>query len=312
MDTILIVGVDSCVGANLAATWADRYRIIGLAKNSKSMRILGCSIEDNSRSDTAAIQHAISQHRPAWIVYTGSAAQSIWDGPRLMVSNGAEANSIRNWADAAALNSCKFAFVSSDAIFTAPWMFHDENSECYCPSNLAKSIRSQEQIVRQSNPASLIVRTNAFGWSPDASGPHWLERITAALESGQDVSLDSVNYATPIHACELANLVSLAFSAELSGTFHIAGSERINQERFIHSLAKRFELPLPRTNNTTCLSERPTGFGRGETSLSTRRISEALEVFLPMISESIEILFEQSRNGYLNGLNGKSLKERVA
>ena len=312
MDTILIVGIDSCVGANLAATWSDRYRVIGLAKNSKSMRILGCSVEDSSSNSASSIQQCITQHRPTWIVYSGRAAQSIWDGPTLSVSNANETASIETWAAAAASNSCGFTFISSDALFTAPWMFHQEDSNCRCPSKLATSIGAQEQRVQQANPQSLIVRTNAIGWSPDSSGPRWLERITAALESGRDVSLDCVNYATPIHACELANVISLAFSAELTGTYHIGGSERINQERFIHALAKRFELPVPRSKASTRLSERPHGFGRGETSLSTRRISNALEISLPMVSESIEVLYEQSRNGYLDSLNGATLRERVA
>ncbi|MBM82637.1 MAG: hypothetical protein CMJ78_18900 [Planctomycetaceae bacterium] len=312
VETIFIVGVDSCVGSNLAGTWADRYRVIGLATSSKQIRITGCSTSTCVKQDSATANHWAMQERPDWIVIAGSAAQSIWDGPTLSLSNGAEIDAVSNWANAAKLNGSRLALISSDAVFTGPWMFHEEDSSCVCPSNMAQSIRQMESIVWSACPGSLIIRTNAFGWTPDGISDAWVEKTIAALDSSRDVNFDCVNYATPIHACDLANIMSAAFAAGLSGTMHIGSSERTNQDRFAQLLANRFGLPLPRGSAATRLSDRPRGFGRGETSLSTRAISRALGISMPMISEGIEVLHEQAQSGYRSILNGTSMQERVA
>ena len=44
MNTILVVGVESVVGANLAAHLSDRYSIIGLSA-AADVRVAGCDVE---------------------------------------------------------------------------------------------------------------------------------------------------------------------------------------------------------------------------------------------------------------------------
>ena len=314
MDTILVVGIETVVGANLAATFADRYRVVGLSTGS-TVSIAGCeTIVCHARSSEETIRDCVSSNQPKWIVYCSAAAQSSWEVDDLDLSEDPSIHAVRHWAIAAAEFDCHLTVISSDAVFTGPWMFHHEDSDCICHSNAARAIRSIERLAGELCPKTLIVRTNAFGWRPASVAEGWLERVSTALETRRAVSFDSVRHATPILATDLADVLKRALQKQLTGIYHVAGAERVNPAQFVQQLAAEFGLPLPQSPTIHSLSERPTGFGAGETSLQTKKIRKALGIPMPMLAEGLNRLAEQRQNGYRDRLNGTSdmLHEKVA
>jgi dTDP-4-dehydrorhamnose reductase len=181
--------------------------------------------------------------------------------------------------------------ISSDAIFTVPWIFHDEESLAICRTPEATAVRDAEQLVRDACPAALVVRTNAFGWSPTAGG--WIEDLLAGIEERRMLDCDCIRHATPILATDLAEIVDRAWQEELTGVFHIAGAERISPMQFAQRLADQFDLPWLTLRREQTLVELPQGFGAGETSLQTKKIRKALCVAMPMLSEGLARLRDQ-------------------
>jgi dTDP-4-dehydrorhamnose reductase len=108
-------------------------------------------------------------------------------------------------------------------------------------------------------------------------------------------------------ASDLAEVISRAWSAGLSGTYHVAGAERANPVQFARRVAHHFQLPIPEPVVTESLVDRPTGYGCGETSLQTRKIRRALSVALPMLEESVLHLFQQHADVYRSRLTGHSV-----
>jgi dTDP-4-dehydrorhamnose reductase len=201
--------------------------------------------------------------------------------------------------------------ISSDAVFTGPWMFHDENCTTLCPSAEATAIRHIESRVRELCSKTLIVRTNAFGWSP-AGKNGWLESVLSALEANQPLPLDPICHATPILASDLADYLAPALEDELTGVFHIAGAERVSPHQFVKELASAFELGTPASRTIRELSSRPTGFGRGEASLQTRRFCAEYDCSMPMLSEGLARLVEQHRSGGRDRLCGQTIRHGKA
>ena len=80
------------------------------------------------------------------------------------------------WIDAAHEAGCRLTLISSDAIFTGPWMFHAENSHSLCTSTEASLLKQIEQHAADKSADALIVRTHAIGWQP-GSGHGWLETL---------------------------------------------------------------------------------------------------------------------------------------
>ena len=199
--------------------------------------------------------------------------------------------------------------VSSDSVFTGPWVFHDEESACVCNSREARTIRRAEKAAGQHCPGALIARTNVFGWSHSDG---WIERTVADLETGDSGPFDYQRHATPILATDFAEILERAWAANLEGVFHIAGTERINPNLFVRKLAEEFGLHAPEPVNGNRLVERPVGYGCGETSLHTTRIRNALGIPLPTATDGLIRLREQKLNEFSDSLKMPSELVRAA
>jgi dTDP-4-dehydrorhamnose reductase len=209
------------------------------------------------------------------------------------------ASQAAHWAAAARARECHFTFLSSDAVFTGPWMFHDEQSDVFCPSAAAQHLRRAEQVVAEQYPTALIVRSNAFGWSPSATSRGWIDQILSDLDRRSLQGYDYIRHATPILATDLADILLRAIDEQLGGLFHVAGAERVNPLQFAQRLADHFELPwlsVRRAEDT--LDASAAGFGAGETSLQTKKIRKALCVAMPMLSEGLTRLRAQQVSGF--------------
>jgi dTDP-4-dehydrorhamnose reductase len=304
VDRILVVGVETVVGANLAACLAEQWpnaRVQCLTAV-EGIAIPGCETRTGLPSGNA-IAELCSETAAEHIVYCGSAARSSWElsaadiGTDLPRDAGA-------WAAAARANGSRFTFISSDAVFTGPWMFHDEEGPGQCASPAAQLIRQAEQQVLEACPEALVARTNAFGWSPlGESG--WIEQRLAELKKRRLADQDFVRHATPILATDLAGILQRSWSEGLSGIVHIAGAERVSPLRFVQRLAEQYQLPWLSLCRSDALQECAAGFGAGECSLQTKRIRKAVCVAMPMISEGLAKLVEQDQSGYRARLCGE-------
>jgi dTDP-4-dehydrorhamnose reductase len=317
VETIVIAGIGSAVGANLAASLSDRFRVVGLSF-STPVSIEGCETACCPRDDEIAVNEWLESVKPQWILYCGAAADSTWQIDQQIQAQPSlgklDVHSARIWAKAARESNSRLTVISSDTVFTGPWMFHKENSTCLCDSLPARTIQIIEQITSQLCPGTLVVRTNAYGWMPESTGPGWLETVLEELNLGTAGPFDFLSHATPILASDLGDILCQAYGQKLEGVYHIAGSERVNSNQFVERLADEFGLPAPQPVEGNTLMERPTGFGRGEMSLHTSRIRKALGIAMPALTDGLQRLREQKHNGYCDRLvsEGQIVEGQVA
>ena len=182
MDTLLIVGTDSTVGANLAAALSGRYRVTSVGL-SQMAPIAGTDSIACQSDSMESVRQTIATIQPQHILLCGAASESSWSDSVGHMNAQWESRVARNWAAAASESGSSLTLVSSDAVFTGPWMFHEEDSECFCTSRAATDIRAIENEVQRVCPSVLVLRTNAFGWSPDSDG--WIESLIGGIEAGR-------------------------------------------------------------------------------------------------------------------------------
>ncbi|MCA9077450.1 MAG: sugar nucleotide-binding protein [Planctomycetaceae bacterium] len=297
MKRLLIVGAETVVGANLAAEASDRYQVVALT-NEPQVSILGCEMLDAGQDGQSPDEWA-DDLQPDAIVHCGPASQSAWDASTEASLNPQTVTDAAAWAAAARTHESHFSFISSDAVFSGPWMFHDEESQAFCPSAGAQLIRQAEKAVSEQCPDSLIIRSNAYGWSPSGAKCGWIDQILMDLDRRSLQQYDFLRHGTPILATDLADILLRAIDEDLSGLHHVAGAERVNPLQFATRLADHFELPwLAVRRAEECLDETVVGFGASETSLQTKKIRKALCVAMPMLSEGLTRLREQQQSGY--------------
>jgi dTDP-4-dehydrorhamnose reductase len=313
VDKLLVAGIDTILGANLAAWLANRFQVVGLSW-SDSLAIAGCETATCDPDSPDAARHWVAMERPQWIVYCGTPAQSIWNLPAPPLPRPESVHIAGTWAQAAQEFGSEISVISSDAVFTGPWMFHRESGACFCDSTAARILRLFEQEVCDVNPNTLLVRTNVFGFSPFQAAPGLVETILNSLQEGQALALDCMRHATPILATDFADVLERAYLLKLRGLHHLAGGERINPFRFACLLADQFGLSMSNLSAIETPFENRREFGAGESSLQTRRIRKALDMPLPLVREGLGRLYEQHVSGYRDRFGGisQTVPEKVA
>ncbi len=297
MNRLLVVGAETVIGANLAAEAGGQHQVIALT-NEPRVAIHGCEML-TATPDGFSPQEWLDKIRPDSVVLCGPASRSAWDATTEPTVDASTVTQAGEWAAAARVQECHFTFLSSDAVFTGPWMFHDEQSETFCPSDAARHIRRAERTVVEQCPRALIIRSNTFGWSPNGASSGWIDQILADLERRSLQGYDFIRHATPILVTDLADILLRGIDEDLSGLYHVAGAERVNPLQFAQRLADHFELPwLAVRRAEESLDEPVVGFGASETSLQTKKIRKALCVAMPMLSEGLARLRAQHDGGF--------------
>lgn len=309
METVLIAGTDTVVGINLALHLADRYHTVGVSLNGPVcvQELPGgfCPVPEE-----ADVRDWLDAFRPDRVVYCPPETQSAWFSATGAKPDEKIVKRASLWAEASREYGALFTLVSSDAVFTGPWIFHDEASTCFCASRPARCVRRIEKLCAQRCPGALVVRTNVFGWSHPQGD---MERLVNQLESHSAGPFDFIRHATPILATDFADLLHAAWQTELQGLYHLSGAERINPNQFVQRVADEFGLPGPLPVNGNRVLERPTGYGCGETSLHTTALRKATGLPMPDIAEGLQRLREQKHNGYWARLHAQSTPlEKVA
>lgn len=293
MDRFLVVGVDTVAGANLAASFAEHHHVSTWASTA-GYEIANC----DSLDPTLAPSQLIARSRPDCILYCGPAARSAWEPGTKQLTDDDMVCQAEIWSAACAAAHVQMVMISSDAIFSGPWLFHDEDSHGLCSSYQSQAIRAAEMQVLENCPESLIIRTNTFGWSAGPEGTGWVESLLKTVETKRFVQQDHIRHATPILATDLAEIVRRACQEGLTGIYHVAGAERVSPLSFTQRLADQFELPWLAMRRESSLAEAPQGFSEGECSLQTKQIRKDLCVAMPLLSEGLYRLYEQAENGY--------------
>lgn len=306
MDSFLVVGAETVVGANLAAYLVEHVpgAVVTALTADAPISIHGCECRVGDLASAGAAQRWIEQLNPAQVILCGAAARSSWELNGTEI--GAELTTqARDWAAACRAAGVRCTYISSDAVFTGPWMFHNEEGAGHCDSAAAARIRAAEQHVLDEHPQALVVRTNAFGWSPRGS-TGWIEQRLRELQTKRLADQDFIRHGTPILATDLAGILVRAWSEGLSGLHHVAGAERVSPLRFVQRLAETYHLPWLSIRRGEALQERACGFGEGECSLQTKRIRKAICVAMPMLSEGLARLAEQDQTGFRGRLCGET------
>lgn len=297
MQTLLIAGIDTLLGSNLALALGDEFKVVGLS--AEPFRLDGVNSQACPLEKADDVAAAVRSTRPDWIVYCGPLSRSSWE-PADTFGPGAQQAAVNLACEAGALG-CVLTVISTDEVFSGPWLFHTEDEAPQGQGWRATAALAMEASVRERCPQSLVVRTHAYGWAPCLGGTGLIERIHTALESGSPLELEADRGATPILAADLADVLAAAFRKNLTGLYHVGGSERTSPYHLGLVLAERLSVspdvlkPVPHevVDGAVC-----------ETSLRTGRIRSALGIAMPMLRDGLVRLCHQRTNGVAERIHG--------
>jgi dTDP-4-dehydrorhamnose reductase len=287
VERLLVTGIDTVVGVNLAETLCDRFQVLGVSHRptfeSQCIRI------ESHDDDPTALADLVRSWQPRWIIACGTFSLAAWDETPVPSTN--EIRCVKQLSTAAGELGASLTLISSDAVFAGPRIFHDESAEKCITSSRAKHVLAVEQAAV--GAGTLVVRTHAYGWTSgkDAS---FAERAFHAIVDCVPLTAGGCRHATPILSSDLAEVLTRAFELRLTGCYHASGAERTSSHRFVSELAaicgQRWTNRDPSTGVTPGEFE--------ETSLSSKQTRRALKMSMPLLREGLSRFVRQATDGW--------------
>jgi len=287
---LLVIGVDTLLGSNLALALADRCEVLGLYDR-LAVQAEGVKTAEWRPGEPASLAACFDTWQPQWILHCGPLAASSWEVSPSVSDMHREAAVVAQLAELSHRWGCSLTVLSSDAVFSGPRMFHDERWLASNTTARAVQTLAMEQAVAPYD--ALVVRTHAYGWSVNGRQPGFAEQAYRDLVGGCIPTADGRRYATPILATDLSELLWKAYETRLRGIYHLAGAERASMHRFLMELAEslgvRNPSPVRIESDAAC---------HEETSLSSKRARRMLAASTPMLREGIDRFVAQAASGW--------------
>lgn len=190
-------------------------------------------------TDGPATRKLLSDLRPAAIVHCAAASHVDWceDHPQQAEAINVQASAVL--AEAASTLNARLVYVSTDSVFDGKRGDYVETDEAAPLNVYAKSKFRGEQETMRRHPSAMVVRVSIYGWNAQdkESLAEWVLR---RLQEGRDVPGFTDVYFTPILVNDLVPVLFAMLQHELTGLYHVVGSERVSKFEFARKVAATF------------------------------------------------------------------------
>ena len=181
----------------------------------------------------------LQSFRPKWVVHFAALTNVDWceRNPEETWQVNVEASS--NLAQACQRFNAGLVYLSTDSVFDGKTGHYAEEDPPAPVNVYGRSKLAGEQAVQDKLQRCLIIRTNIYGWSVNAKSS-LAEWILARLQSSQSVLGFSDVFFTPILTNDLSEILLDMMEQDLTGLYHVAGSESFSKYEFALHLVDVF------------------------------------------------------------------------
>jgi len=300
-EMTVVTGADGLLGANLLLV-AHRlgYEVAGITHR-RILSIPGVAGFQVDLTDRDATHDVITTLAPKAIIHCAAATNVDWceDHPQEAKKINSEASA--SLAAMACQLKAQFIYISTDSVFDGKRSCYGEDDEptpvnCYAQSKLLG-----EKAVLHANPSALIARVNIYGWNAQKK-QSLAEWFLDRLRAGEEVLGFTDVFFTPILVNDLSEKILAMLKQNLSGIYHVTGSEKVSKYEFARRVAAVFGLdpakirPTQRTH-AGLRAPRP-----ADVSLDTRKVSAALGRAMPNVDEGLRRFRALQESGYVSEL----------
>ncbi len=296
MTRLLVTGASGLLGLNLALIESGRHVIVGVDRS----KLAGTPFEliRADLLDWRVTDHILDDIRPEVVIHTAANANVDACESDPQGAQHLNADLPGELAEACAKRSIRLVHISTDAVFDG--RLERAYTETDSPHPLgvyAQTKLEAERNVLSANPQAIVARVNFFGWS--LSGARSLsEFFFNKLSAGEQCNGFTDVFFCPLFVGDLAETLSLMLAKNLSGLYHVVGSQAVSKYDFGQRIARQFgfdqNLVIPRSVEESGLKARRSHNLR----LSIHKLSTDLGMEIPSLSTGIEKFYTQAKQGY--------------
>ena len=296
MTRILITGASGMLGINLAIEALSGHEVIGVDRG--RLKSAPFPVIKANFFDRNAFEPALQSTRPDWVINCAALANLEECEKHPGQARILNTDLPRDLANACARQGIKFVHLSTDAVFDGTGeAVYTEEDEPNPQSIYAQTKLDGERAVQEANPQAIIARVNFFGWS--LGGRRSLaEFFVNNLSEGNNVNGFTDVIFCPMWVTDLSRTLIDMLEKNLSGLYHVVGSQAISKYQFGLEVARRFglreSLISPRSVERSGLTAKRSH----NLWLSIHKLSTDLGRGIPSFSTGLDGFYTQFQQGY--------------
>ena len=293
---LLITGASGMLGINLAMEAMREHEVLGVDRGKLKSAPFPVIQADFINPQTFI--PTLDAVHPDWVINCAALANLEECEKHPDQARTLNTDLPRELAAACAERNIKFVHLSTDAVFDGTreeaYVEQDEPNPLgiYSQTKLAG-----EQAVQEVNPSAIVARVNFFGWS--LGGRHGLaEFFFNNLSERKNVDGFTDVIFCPLWVNDLSRILIAMLQKDLSGLYHVVGSQAINKYRFGLAVARTFGL---RENLISPRSVEGSGLTARRSHnlwLSVHKLSTDLGCEIPSYSTGLDGFYTQFQQGY--------------
>jgi dTDP-4-dehydrorhamnose reductase len=301
---ILVTGASGLLGASVVSQAQERgLEVIGFYHR-HPIHIEGVKLLAVDFADRAETCRIFGELRPSSVVHCAAATDvdQCEDHPdeayRLNVTAAAAI------AEITARSGVRLLYVSTDSVFDGE-RGHYSETDTPAPLNVYATTKLHgEREVARLNPAAIIARVSLYGWNAqnkDSLAEWVLKRLTL----GKAVPGFSDVFFCPALANDVAEVLLELVAQNLSGIYHVVGSECISKHEFARRVAAKFAFDPEQVFATRMADAKLKALRPRDTSLNTAKVCAALRRSMPNVDAGLRRFAELRENGYADQLKNR-------
>lgn len=303
VKTLLIFGISSFVGSNLAEFFKDEYRVIGTYHKTvvdiPGVISLRCDV-----SNKEACQIILSAFRPDITIY-GIGLSSMQDcEENSKLAEALNTNGLFNVVELCQRYKSQVCYLSSCFVFNGANRNYIEIDIPDSNTVYGKSQAASEFYIQKSSLNYVIFRCCKFyGKGYSHRHPTWLEKIENAIVKNKNIKIDDKVKLGFMDIKYLGMILKIVFEKKVvNRLLQINSKDIMSHYEFAMQLCKTYHLNDSLINKSAWIFPESNAFGReqGEGDnrhfkLDIMNIESFLKVSLPSIRESIEFSYRNNK-----------------
>ena len=238
---ILVIGGSGIIGSKIVKKFMENKNNVNYTYNEKKLNIgIGHSLDIRKKEDTVEL---ISKINPDIVIHAAALTNVDLCETEKELANSINITGTENVVTGCKKNNCKIIYISTSFVFNGEKDKYFEYDDT-CPSTYYGLTKSKgEEIIKKSDLPFLIIRTDQpYSWKEKWQRNNSVLRIIQILNEGQILNEITDWFNVPTYVPDLVNALKKLIESNMSGIFHVCGSDFLNRYEWSLITAEIFGL----------------------------------------------------------------------
>lgn len=300
--TVMIFGISSFVGSNLAAILKDDYRVVGTYfKTPVEIPGITCYPCDVLKKEYVA--SLIGLIKPDFTIYAIGLSSLTECKLSPKQADALNSGGAVNVCIASERYSSKFVYISSSFVMGGEDQLYKEGETPFPTTVYGTTLSSTEFYIQRSSLNYLILRSSPlYGRAYGPKHPNWFEIIQASMAQNVPVAADDTVITGFLDVVIFARILKAFMDSKVTNRlFHVSSRDFMTRYEFARMVARAFRkdidlvqranIAFPLETNTKIGSK--TGLGMYFFRTDTFNAEDFLGLQMPSVEESLQLTFKR-------------------